>query len=473
MVSARCSVGAIVSGWHRVRSGGQAFAAAPRSFSVLLIPFACLAFATMANAADVIPVPEFTDHEVPISMPAAGDHSGWEWLNVGLLVVALSLASYFALVNRSRRGLFLLAVASLAWFGFIRGGCICPIGATQNVTLAIFDGTYAIPWTVVAIFVLPLVYTLFFGRTFCSSVCPLGAIQEIVAVRPVRVPSWVDHTLGLVPYLYLGLAVLYAATGTAFIICRYDPFVSMFRLSGNVNMLVFGGALLVLGVFVGRPYCRYLCPYGAILGVLSKGSKWHAKIAPEKCITCHLCENSCPYGAISAPSSPPPKSERAAARRQLAQMIVLAPVLILLGLFVGRLLATPLSKLDPDVRLAERIILEDSGDVEDTTDASDAFRNTGQPKAELFASALSIQQRFKTLGMLIGGWFGFVIAVKLISLSLKRKRTDYQPDPSRCVSCARCYWYCPGEQVRLGIIGDVSELVELNVEKPTALETTP
>lgn len=52
-----------------------------------------------------------------------------------------------------------------------------------------------------------------------------------------------------------------------------------------------------------------------------------------------------------------------------------------------------------------------------------------------------------------------MIGLKLITLSIRRKRTDYQPDRSRCVSCGRCYWYCPGEQVRLGLIRDVSEVV--------------
>ena len=89
-------------------------------------------------------------------------------------------------------------------------------------------------------------------------------------MRSVRVPKWVDHSLGLVPYFYLGAAVGFAATGSAFLICRYDPFVAFFRRSGSDNMLVFGGCLLVIGLFVGRPYCRYLCPYGAILGVLSR-----------------------------------------------------------------------------------------------------------------------------------------------------------------------------------------------------------
>jgi len=412
-------------------------------------------------AGDLIPTPEFSEHDIPVAMPPDPDSPVWEWTNVVVLLAALALASYFALVNRSRRALFVLAAASLIWFGFVRDGCVCSIGATQNVVLALFDPTYAIPATVVALFVLPLIFTLFFGRTFCAAVCPLGAAQELVAVRPIRVPSWIDHTLGLVPYIYLGAAMIYAAFGTAFLVCRYDPFIAMFRLSGDVNMLVFGACMLVLGLFIGRPYCRYLCPYGAVLAVLSKVSKWHAKIAPEECIQCRLCEESCPYGAIREPTKPLPSDTRPVARRRLATTLIAAPILMALGAVLGASLAVPLSRLDPDVRLAERIRLEDTGKVEGTTDASEAFRNTGQPAVELYELSLERRKEFGTLGLWLGAWVGLVIGVKLVVLSVRRKRTDYVPDRTRCVSCGRCYWYCPGEQVRLGLISDVSEMVDM------------
>ena len=134
------------------------------------------------------PIPDFTDYQIKETINPPGPAPWSEHLDLAALLVGLSLASWFALVNRSRRGLYLLAVVSLAWLGFWRNGCVCPIGAIQNVTLAVCDPTYAVPAVVVAFFTLPLVFTLFFGRTFCAAVCPLGALQELVAVRPVTVP---------------------------------------------------------------------------------------------------------------------------------------------------------------------------------------------------------------------------------------------------------------------------------------------
>jgi len=418
-----------------------------------LLPLVVLSVAAPAAAAqETLARPEVPGHAVPTTTFPEPRAAYLEYLDVIVLAGALALASYLALVRRSRRGLFCLAVMSLAWFGFWRGGCVCSIGAIQNVTLSICNPAEAISFTVLAFFVLPLVFTLFFGRTFCAAVCPLGAVQELVAVRPVKVPDWLDHALGLFAYVYLGLAVLFAATGTARIICEYDPFVGFFRLSGSVNMLIVGGSLLLVGVFVGRPYCRYLCPYGVLLRWLSRVSKWHVRIPPEECIKCRLCEDACPYGAIRRPTVDQSALERTRGRRRLAFLLVLVPILVALGAWLGRYTAVPLSQMDHTVTLAERVRLEETGEVEGTTDASEAFYKTGRPVVELYAEAIQQRDRFALAGTWLGVWVGLVVGVKLVHLSVRRRRTEYLPDRAGCVSCGRCFWYCPAEQARLGLI---------------------
>jgi len=143
---------------------------------------------------------------------------------------------------------------------------------TRAKTLAELAG-YVVPYFVIGIFVLPLLAALFFGRVFCGGVCPLGAIQEVVLVKPVTVPPRLDRALGACKWVYLAAAVGLAAAPVAyrdFVICRFDPFVSFFRFTGTFSMLLFGGLLLTVGLFVGRPYCRYLCPYGALLALMSR-----------------------------------------------------------------------------------------------------------------------------------------------------------------------------------------------------------
>lgn len=417
---------------------------------IRFVLFAVVLLAAASNAALAVerfPPPEFTDHALPTTQFAPARPAFIQYVDVALLAGGLALASYLALARRSRRGLFVLSIAALAWFGFVRHGCVCSIGAIQNVALAAGNANYTVPWVVVAFFVLPLVFTLFFGRTFCAAVCPLGAAQELVAVRPIRVPRWLEHALGLLPHVYLGLGVALAAVGTAFLICRYDPFVGFFRLGATSAMLIFGGCVLAIGVFVGRPYCRFLCPYGVVLGWLSRLSKWRVRITPDQCIGCRLCEDVCPYGAIEPPTSALSPAARPAVRGWFVFFLVLLPVLIAAGAVLGSHLAVPLSRLDPAVELAEQVWAEDHGLTHATTDASDAFRNTQRPPEELYRAAQSQRVKLAWAGMGFGAWVGLVVGMKFIMLARYPRQTDYEPNPAACVSCGRCFWYCPQDQV--------------------------
>lgn len=372
------------------------------------------------------PPPEFeSGYELPKTTVPNPRAEFYEYLDVLILIISLLLSSYLALKKRSRRGVFIMGIFSLIYFGFWRKGCVCSIGAIQNVTLALFDNSYTIPITAIAFFILPLISTLLFGRTFCASVCPLGAIQDIMVMRPIKVPMWTEYALSLFAYIYLGLSVLFAATGSAFVICRYDPFVAFFRRTGTLNMLLLGTCLLVIGIFIGRPYCRYLCHYSVLLRFISSASKWHVSITPSKCIKCRLCEDSCPYNAIVKPVEEKEK-DRSKGKRALAFLFFLLPIFIVVGTLIGIKLGTPLSKVNRNVTLSERIWTEETGVVKGTTESSDAFRSTGKLKEELYESALKINKKFAKGSGILGGFMGMVIGSKMILLSIRRNRMNYE-----------------------------------------------
>ncbi len=405
---------------------------------------------TRALAADFVPVPSFSGYEIPQTQNPAPLPEWREWLDAAALAVGLGLASWLALARRSRRGLFLLAIVSLAWLGFWRKGCICPIGAIQNVALALGDPSYAVPAAAVAIFALPLAFTLLFGRTFLRRGLPLGRHPGACRRPPAEGSPLARSRLGLLPFVYLGAAVVLAATGTAFLICRYDPFVGLFRRSGDVNMLVLGGCFLAVGMFVGRPYCRWLCPYGAILGLASRVAKRHVQIPPEECIRCRLCEDACPYNAIREPTVAPAADQRRAAGGGVGAAIVLLPLWIAAGGLLGSKLGPSLARLHPTVRLAESLRSEQAAGA--GSDAVEAFLASGRSTESLCQEAAGLAGRMDRAGIWFGVWVGLVFGCKWIQLSLRRRRVDYQPDRSNCVSCGRCFSYCPAELAHSGSV---------------------
>ena len=417
-------------------------------FLLLLLPALC-----SAQTVERFPKPDFqSDYIRPDLTTPFPRTEVQEIADIVVLIVVLSLASYFALRLRSRKAIFVLMIFSTAYFGFYREGCVCAVGAIQNVGYALFHPGYAIPVSVVLFFTIPLLSTLFFGRTFCAAVCPLGTIQDLVVVKPAKIPVWLSHSLSFLPYIYLGLAVLLATTGAGFIICQYDPFIGFYRFSASFHMVLLGLSFLALGTVVARPYCRFLCPYGVLLDWMSRISRTHATITPDVCSECRLCEDSCPFAAILLPDDGQVAPQKIGEVKRLAAFIVLLPLLTAGSGWIGSRLGDPLAGQHATVALAREIRTENAGLRTETTENTRTFRASGKPDSVLFREAETLERQFTTGGWILGAFLGLVFGVKLIQLTLRRKQTGYQIDRGLCLSCARCFAYCPYERVRRGEI---------------------
>ena len=366
-----------------------------------------------------------------------------EVMDVAVLLLALSVVTWAVLRRRSRNLVFWISVFSLAYFGFYREGCVCSIGAIQNVTLALFTGTYVIPWTVLVFFMAPLLFTLAFGRTFCAGVCPFGVFQDLFSWQPRKIGARLNAVLGVIPYIYLGLAVLYAATGTDFIICRYDPFVGIFRFDATFGMFLFAGALLLSGVFIARPYCRFLCPYGVLLNWISRFSKYHMTITPSDCVQCRLCEESCLYEAIEKPVTVKSPDTRQMVVRKFMLIILLIPFFMLLGGWTGSQLHESLAMVNGKVRMTDELLQPEKIQGEPESIEMTAFKASGQPVQELYLEASRIIHQFYIGGWILGGFIGLTIGGLLAGRLITRYRTDFEPNRGSCFSCARCVDYCP------------------------------
>lgn len=265
----------------------------------ILLLFIGLISSLCVMAVARFPKPDFTSgYEYPDIIHGAPHELFWNVLDIVLLVGMMALVVWAAYKKRSRAVIYSMSIVSVLYFGFFRSGCVCSVGSIQNVVTAIVNPDYHLPWNVLLLFFLPILFALLFGRAFCAGVCPLGALQELVNIKNFRLARSVSVTLSVIPWVYLAFTILYAATRSQFLICRLDPFVGFFRLGGDIGMISFGIVLLVMSIFIGRPFCQFLCPYGALLSVFSALSWKKLEITDKGCINCALCSKSCPVDAI-------------------------------------------------------------------------------------------------------------------------------------------------------------------------------
>jgi polyferredoxin len=161
------------------------------------------------------------------------------------------------------------------------------------------------------IFLVILSTAILLKRGFCSWVCPFGLLTEylnrlhrFIFRKDIKVPRWLDYPLRSLKYLLL-LFFLWAIIIQMnirdldhFIYSPYNMVadIKMLHFFTNISAFAFWvlAALLVLSILVRNFWCRYLCPYGALLGALSFVSIFKIHRNEDTCTQCHQCTHSCP-----------------------------------------------------------------------------------------------------------------------------------------------------------------------------------
>ncbi|MDD4097246.1 MAG: 4Fe-4S binding protein [Lentisphaeria bacterium] len=408
---------------------------------MMVLPAWLLPTLAQITAQARFPKPEFQDYTEPLMdlEPSLFDDG---WVRVAILVGLMLLAGLAAHRLKSRRALLALSGLTLIVSGFWLRPCPCPVGLHLNLAAAL-AGDNALPLTLTLLVVLPLATALLFGRLFCIGGCPLGAIQELVHLKTVRVPMALDRLLRFLPVLILLLSVVAAAAGGAFHLCQLDPFFPIFTFTFAAPALYLGVVLLAIGVFVSRPFCRYLCPYGVLLRFLTLFSVKRLTITHGDCVNCRLCEQTCPNGAILAPEPPNWPEKHARGRERVKRLLTMTPLALAAGAWLGFALAPLLATTNPDVALVRE--LDEFSDSE----AVIAFIVSGRPETELRQAAWQAERtaRFGMTGA--GAVLALVVMAELIALARRHpERRTYEIDQTLCLVCGRCFALCPVEQAR-------------------------
>ena len=149
-----------------------------------------------------------------------------------------------------------------------------------------------------------------FRKAFCCWLCPVGTVSEYLWKlgrklfrRNFRLPGWVDIPLRGLKYLLLGFFLWAVSSMSASAIAAFmrSPYgvvadvkmLNFFRFIGTTGLMVLG-ALVVASVLVQNVWCRYLCPYGALLGLASAFSPLRIRRNVATCIDCAKCAKACP-----------------------------------------------------------------------------------------------------------------------------------------------------------------------------------
>ncbi|MBD3370083.1 4Fe-4S binding protein [Candidatus Fermentibacteria bacterium] len=186
-------------------------------------------------------------------------------------------------MEQRRNAHFVIYLISLMVLGFGVQGCYCPLGAFQYLFIA--GGLAFLGWIGVAILLLPIVSSALIGRVFCSWVCPMGALQHMLHYiglpGKIKIPSAVEKRLHYLKYVIL-VALVTVLLLTRFgaitmewpaLFCNWDPFHTIFSffLVGSTIVAVI---TIILSIYLGRFFCKYLCFYGALLSLFARTRIW-------------------------------------------------------------------------------------------------------------------------------------------------------------------------------------------------------
>ena len=185
---------------------------------------------------------------------------------------------------------------------------ICPFGGVESLYTYITTGAFVrmIHSSSLVLMLIVFILTLGFGAIFCGWICPLGTFQAFTSKIGNKlfknkynyiIPTKLDRKLRYLRYAVLLWILYITAVTSKLVFSDYCPYSALFNLwSGNIaiggGIILF--AIVLLSLISERPFCKYGCPYGALLGLGNRIRLFKLRRDSKLCSSCGICNSVCP-----------------------------------------------------------------------------------------------------------------------------------------------------------------------------------
>jgi ferredoxin len=235
----------------------------------------------------------------------------WQMIVAKFGAWAVFLCAVFVLLRRrlitARARLALLAL-SVAVFGVFFGPSQSPMGTVKDA-VALWGRDHVVFLPRMLALTIFLLGVLLANKFICAWGCQFGVLQDLVfrlgrdrldrkgSVRQAKAPFVISNAIRI---------AFFAAFATAALAWRTDLIepIDPFRIYSPASVGLFGGSflglLLVASVFVYRPWCHFLCPFGLIGWVAESASLTHIRVDYDTCVACQQCARACPSTVMEA-----------------------------------------------------------------------------------------------------------------------------------------------------------------------------
>ncbi|MFH2091271.1 MAG: 4Fe-4S binding protein [Pseudomonadota bacterium] len=197
---------------------------------------------------------------------------------------------------------------SILIFGVIMGSDPSPMGTVKDAIHLYGSAGAVFPPRMIALAIF-LIFVFVANKYICAWGCQAGVLQDLIfrinqtakkkgiIGRQIKVPFVLSNSVRIV---FLGIFTLVAFTWGADIIDPFDPFKIYKPLYLSLTGIVFVGILLIMSLFIYRPWCHFFCPFGLLGWLVEKTSRIKISVDYQTCIACQKCATVCPSTVMEA-----------------------------------------------------------------------------------------------------------------------------------------------------------------------------